>query len=311
MRCCCLQTSVELIISIGSFYFFITAGYVLARIVKGVDVSKHLTDVLIYILIPILVFNAILTTPVNTITELPVILVLALLCHILGTAIMYIRVRKSTLDSATKGTLLICATFNNAIFIPLPLVLMFLGPQAVFVVAFFYVVQMLLLVSLGSVIGSAYNKTNIGLRDMVRKALLFPPLLAAILALCLYGFGATISQEYSAFFTINSTITTYLALISVGLGLGHKIPLGKIRTALEVISVRQLIVPIIIISLAFLFSLSPDTRSAVIIEALMPPAVLTVVYAAGFNLDAETAATLVTIGTLFLLPVIPIMSLVV
>ncbi|MHA1903213.1 MAG: AEC family transporter [Candidatus Thorarchaeota archaeon] len=304
-----MQTAVELIISIGSFYFFIAAGYALARFIKGVEINKHLTDVLIYILIPILVFYALLTTSVNTIIELPVILVLAFLCQILGTTIMYIRVRKSTLDSATRGTLLICATFNNALFIPLPLILMFLGPEAVFVAAFFSVVQMLLLVSLGSVIGSAYSKTNIGLRDVVRKALLFPPLLAAIVALCFYAFGATIPQEYSPFFTVNGTITTYLALISVGLSLGQRFSLGNVRPALEVISVRQLIVPIIIISLAFLFGLSEVTRSAVIIEALMPPAILTVVYASGFNLDAETAATTVTIGTLFLLPVIPILSL--
>jgi predicted permease len=304
-----LQTALELIITIGSFYFFITAGYTLAHIFKGVEINKHLTDVLIYILIPILVLYALLTTSVNTIIELPVIMVLAFLCQILGTTIMYIRVRKSTLDSATKGTLLICATFNNALFIPLPLILMFLGPQAVFVAAFFSVVQMVLLVSLGSAIGSAYSETNIGLKHMVRKALLFPPLIAAIIALCLFAFGVTIPQDYSPFFVINGTITTYLALISVGLSLGQKFSLGNVRTALEVISVRQLIVPIIIISLAFLFDLSPDTRSAIIIEALMPPAVLTVVYAAGFNLDTETAATTVTIGTLFLLPLIPILSL--
>jgi predicted permease len=36
----------------------------------------------------------------------------------------------------------------------------------------------------------------------------------------------------------------------------------------------------------------------------MPPAVLTVVYAKNFNLDSEKAATIVTVGTLLLLPVI-------
>jgi predicted permease len=37
----------------------------------------------------------------------------------------------------------------------------------------------------------------------------------------------------------------------------------------------------------------------------MPPAVLTVVYATSFELDAERAATIVTVGTILLLPIIP------
>jgi predicted permease len=38
---------------------------------------------------------------------------------------------------------------------------------------------------------------------------------------------------------------------------------------------------------------------------MMPPAILAVVYAAGFDLDIETASTTVTVGTLLLLPLIP------
>jgi predicted permease len=39
----------------------------------------------------------------------------------------------------------------------------------------------------------------------------------------------------------------------------------------------------------------------------MPPAILTVVYASGFDLDVEITSTSVTIGTLLLLPIIPLL----
>jgi predicted permease len=40
------------------------------------------------------------------------------------------------------------------------------------------------------------------------------------------------------------------------------------------------------------------------IEALMPSAVIMVVYATDFGLDSESAATVVTLGTVILLPVV-------
>jgi predicted permease len=38
---------------------------------------------------------------------------------------------------------------------------------------------------------------------------------------------------------------------------------------------------------------------------MMPPAVLTVIFAGGFHLDAEIAASIVTVGTMLMLPVVP------
>ena len=52
------------------------------------------------------------------------------------------------------------------------------------------------------------------------------------------------------------------------------------------------------------------SMQVLILESLMPPAILTVVYASGFNLDVETASTIVTIGTLLFLPLVPILLLV-
>jgi predicted permease len=53
--------------------------------------------------------------------------------------------------------------------------------------------------------------------------------------------------------------------------------------------------------------LSEVTTKVLILEAMMPSAVTTVVYTAGLNLDSELTATVVTVGTLLLLPVIPLL----
>jgi len=82
-----------------------------------------------------------------------------------------------------------------------------------------------------------------------------------------------------------------------------------VKSALNVIGIRQIAVPIAVLPIVLLSGLSAVPASIVILESLMPPAVLTVVYATSFGLDAEQAATIVTVGTLLLLPLIPFLPL--
>ena len=93
------------------------------------------------------------------------------------------------------------------------------------------------------------------------------------------------------------------------MGIGIRFSLVEIRAALEVVGIRQVLVPLITIPLILISGLSQVSQSIIILEVLMPPAILTVVYAKGFNLDYEKAATIVTVGTLLLLPIIPFIPL--
>ena len=83
------------------------------------------------------------------------------------------------------------------------------------------------------------------------------------------------------------------------------------RSALEVISIRQVLVPAAIGAVLLVSSLSNLTARVILLEALMPLAVLTVTYANGFKLDAETAATTVTVGTLLFMPFVLLLPLVI
>jgi predicted permease len=79
-----------------------------------------------------------------------------------------------------------------------------------------------------------------------------------------------------------------------------------VRSVLEVIVVRQVIVPLLILPIVLLSSLSAVASQVVLIEAMMPPAVLAVVYASWFGFNSQKAATTVTVGTLLLLPELPV-----
>jgi predicted permease len=298
----------DLVVNLGSFYSSIAIGYAIAKISgRGQEANKYLIALLVNLLVPILVIQSLLTSSLETLVEIPLVLLAALIVHLSGTLIMYIRLSNSTIENRRKGVLLLCSTFQNALFIPLPLAILFIGEQAVPFVIMFSLTQMLLLVSFGSMIGSRYSDTGTDWRSMAEQWLKFPPFIAVLVAIVLLFIGVTLPSEVVSILSFNGTITTYLSLVTVGLGIGTRFSRVDVIGGLEVAAVRQLMVPIMIGVLLLFLGLSDLATKVVIIEALMPPAVFTVVFAGGLKLDAESAATAVTIGTLLLLPVVPIL----
>ena len=304
-----IQTIDALFTQIVIFYGFIIAGYLVARLSgKGIIANKHLNSILVNILVPILIFYSLLTSTPSSLVEIPIFLVITLAILLLGPALMFFKLRGGELNDQTKGSLFICSTFNNALFIPLPLALMFLDPAAISFVIMFSLTQMILFVTFGSIVGATFGGKEAGWKKIARDAVTFPPFLAAILSLILLGLNVGLPTDLVVIFSYNSPLTTYLALISVGLGVGVRFSLADVRTALNVVAIRQLIIPLLVLPIILFSTLSQVPIQVLIMESLMPPAVLTVVFASGFDLDVEIAATIVTVGTLLLLPFIPILA---
>ena len=306
-----IQSLVDTAIQFGLFYGFIFTGYLIAKLSgKGKPINNYLNIILIYILIPLLFINTILTISPSAFTEIPTIVALTIFIHLLSPVLMFLLLRKRNYEDATKGVFYICSTFLNALFIPIPLVLMFVGPSGLPIVVIFSLTQLALLSTLGAFMGATFGGGENGRNQIVKDVLTFPPFIAAIFALILFLLNVQLTGPLADILSYTGSITTFLALVAVGLGLGIRFSLVEIRAALEVVGIRQFLVPLITIPIILLSGLSQLAQSIMILEVLMPPAVLTVVYAKGFNLDYEKAATIVTIGTLMLLPVIPFIPLI-
>jgi len=291
--------ALDLALRMGFFYVFILLGFAVAQKTKRTDhLAKVSTSLILNLLLPILILQSLLAAPANVLTELPTVILLGLLTHLLGFILLLVVFHRRTVDKAKSGALLLCVTFNNAMFLPIPLVLIFIGEAGIAIVTIFAIIQMALFVTLGSFIGATYGGGTLDLKSIVRKAVLFPPFLAAGLAAILFALGFTLPTEVTSVLEYNGIVTTYLALFVVGLGVGTSFSLSGLRSALEVISIRQMLVPAVIGVILLVSDISNLTARVILLEALMPPAVLTVTYANRFKLDAETAATTVTVGTL-------------
>ena len=304
--------ALDLALRMGFFYVFILLGFAVAQKTKRAGhLAKVSTSLIVNLLLPILILQSLLATPVNALTDLPAVIFLGLLIHLLGFILLLVVLRRRTVDKTKSGALLLCVTFNNAMFLPIPLVLMFIGDAGIAIVTIYAIVQMALFVTLGSFIGATYGGGEPDLKAIVRKAVLFPPFLAAGLAAVLFALGFTLPTEVTSLLEFNGIVTTYLALFVVGLGVGRSFSLSGLRSALEVISIRQVLVPAVIVAILLVLDISNLTSRVILLEALMPPAVLTVTYANGFKLDAEIAATTVTLGTLLFMPFVLFLPLII
>ncbi|MHA2081303.1 MAG: AEC family transporter, partial [Candidatus Thorarchaeota archaeon] len=117
-----IQTIDAVFTQVTIFYGFIITGYLVARLSgKGKIANKHLNSILINILVPILIFYSLLTSTPTVLVEIPIFLVITLVIHFLGPALIYLRLRNREINDQTKGSLYICSTFTNALFVPLPL----------------------------------------------------------------------------------------------------------------------------------------------------------------------------------------------
>ncbi|MFW9918121.1 MAG: AEC family transporter [Candidatus Thorarchaeota archaeon] len=305
-----LQILGDLVIRLGFFYAFIALGFLVTRIgsIKA-KLNKVVTFALINFMMPLLIIDTLLTANPTSILEVLGILLFTVFIHLFGFTLMYIRLRKTDIQKKEKGAYLLTVTFNNGIFLPLPIALMFIGEIAVPVIAIYSISQMIMLATLGTFMGSAYSENQDDRKAMLKKALTFPPLIAVVIALILLLSGVAIPSFIEPILDGNSFVTTYLALFAVGLSLGAQDIIKKSRYVYETIAIRQFVVPITVGLLLIFAGLTQLVSSVILLQAMMPAAVFTVIYSSALELDSESAATIVTLGTLVLLPIVPFMPL--
>ncbi len=304
------QISLGLTLNLALFYLIILAGFLVSRkTVYGEKTRAYLNPLLINFMLPLLIVSTLLDNPFDTLTESPQVIAITVFMHLFGALLLFLYLKTKRMKPENGGALLLCATFHNAVFLPLPLSQMFIGQSAVPLIAVHSLTQMILLTTLGALIGSYYNQESIDRKSVARKALLFPPLLATIVGFVLSVLGIFVPSSLHMVISVNNTATTYLSLLAVGLALGKDFSMYHSSQALSVIAVRQIAIPLLVWSILIFTNLAPLTKDVLFLESLMPPAVLTVVYASDFGLDLQVAATTVTIGTVVLLPLLPLLPL--
>jgi len=218
-----------------------------------------------------------------------------------GLAFFGLAARLLGLSRQTFGCLLLAGGMSNVIFIGLPMIEAFYGPELAYVAFLCDNPGTTIVLAVPGVLLAAHLSGRgegglAALKSALKRMLLFPPFLALALGLLLRP-AALPDWLLSGLARIGTTLVP-LSLLTVGLGLSLRLPGPKARPLIVGLVYKLALAPALIWLVAAKgFGNTGLVAQVTVFAAAMPPMVLGASLATESGLDPELAALLVGIGT--------------
>jgi predicted permease len=260
---------------------------------QGVD--KHaLSSAVFYVLSPCLVFSSLVGSqlPSGELVELSTFAVLTILSMaVLG----WLAARLLGLAREDTAALMILLMFVNGGNYGLTLNRLRYGDEGLARATVYYVTSTLVLYTLGVFVASL---GELDWRQTLAKLARLPVVYAAVLAVIVYTFSLPIPTPLMRGIEIAGDGSIPVMILVLGMQMADLRGQFNMRLALPAIGLRLLIGPVVAVLIALWLNLQGLSRSTSIIEASMPPAVITIILATEFNLQPTAVTSIVVLATL-------------
>ena len=286
----------KLIETVMLFYTPLLLGFLFEKYVKvSESFSKDLSKLVLYVLLPALLFDSIYTKSIGgSFGELVVLTVFAVFTVLFFLLISRLLFKKSLELSMTLF-------YGNAGYLPIAIAYTLWGADAISLIGFYIIGNNILSNILIPVLSAGDIKRGL---DRLKR---FPPLYAVFLALVL----ALLKVEIPGLIlkTVGSVgdLAPSLALLVLGLDIASYGSFDK--DGLKVYLVRQVFSPILPL-LAFSLGMRGLPLYVLVLEAPMSPAISNVILAQEYDIKPEKVSRVVlTSTTLTILTTIPVLTL--
>ncbi|MEG0895102.1 MAG: AEC family transporter [Oscillospiraceae bacterium] len=272
------------------------------------DGNKQLTNLLLYIVNPVIVFNSYL---MEFKQELAVNLfyafILAVATHIIAMLISYIFIRNKKDDNGKTAIERFSVIYTNCGFMGIPLLTALFGQEGVFYASAYLTVFNLLSWSHGyaMISGTKDKKT-------ILKGICSPVVFAVILGLIFFFVQIPVPYIIKESVKHISSLNTPIAMIVLGVNLAqyNLLETFKKPRIYYVCLMGSLFVPTV---LCFIYSLFPIPKTVIlsnIIQAACPCATVTLLFSTKLNKNVEHATSVVTMSNIISIITIPIITIV-
>jgi predicted permease len=268
------------------------AGLILARATNLNP--RSLSQVIFYIFSPCLIFTLITQSKMESGMMGRVVLYTVFACLLVG-FLTWIIGKLLKLEGALFSGVLITSMFMNSGNYGLPVVLFAFGPIALGYASLFFVINVGLTYTLGTVIASM---STMSLPKALLNLFKLPMLYAMLLAILFSYTGWKIPLPIERATKLLGEASIPSMLVLLGLQLKTASLIGRIKPVALASSMRLVVSPLLAILLLPLFGLVGPAQQAIIIEAGMPAAVLTTMLATEFNSEPSFVTAVVFITTL-------------
>lgn len=283
-------------------------GYLLKRVgFWGQPEGAVFSKTVLYVCLPCFILLALAGAKLTT--EAFSILFVFLVGSLLSGIIAFLITRVLEIPKPSAGTLILASSVGNTGFLGYPVILGVLGnkglPWAAIIDQFGMALPLNTLgIAIATYYGSAVTNGNRAL-----ALLKSPPFIASLIALFLIGrhIPAVLQPLWRSMeFFRDATVPLIMLFLGISLrpsSLNKKIFPVAIATILKLF-----FQPVVIYALSFYFHLSSLPFQVLIMQACMPTALMTVVFAENYKLDLELATSIVFLTTLVSIITIPLMS---
>ncbi|MGB9718102.1 MAG: AEC family transporter [Thermoproteota archaeon] len=288
----------------------LSLGVLLRRLhVLGEESCKKLLSLSINLLLPIIVFCSFATVKIRL--EDYLLPAIGLMLNLLLLAAAFLSSGGLNMDRARRGAFLLgCSTLNIGI-IGLPFIELFFNAEGVTTASLLDIGNSIYVFSIAFLVASRFNPSRTGksFRNSVKRLLTQPYILSIIFGLAANLYGVRLPESARVLASTASFANIIVMLVAVGTFI--RLPSRSL--------VRQILVATIIkipvggfvgLTLASLFSLTPQASVVTVMVALLPPAFMTIVHASTENLDLEFATILLGFTLTVGIPLITLYGLI-
>ncbi|MCM8830294.1 MAG: AEC family transporter [Candidatus Omnitrophica bacterium] len=212
-----------------------------------------------------------------------------------------------------KGQFLFQCTINNYSFLPLPIALMLYGNTGVAYLIFSTLGSEISVWTMGvfALTGNKFRRDSVkNLLSVPMIAIVFSIIVIAIRDMCIYNCPWIIREIGTSFFSVIDIFgkgTIPVAMFIAGSRMAD-LKVHHLLTTLQgyIITLRLLVIPAISAIVLYLLPFPVEARNILLVVAVMPSAIASVVLSEVYNSDTEFAASSVLTTHLFSLITIPL-----
>ncbi len=280
--------------TILAIVIIIIIGYACRRLdfLKSED-TQTLNKIVVYIAIPALIFLTMYNADLSNINAFGTITIVCITVGLISGIITYVFTYINGYSPKTRWGVVVASTLFNSGFLGYPVTLGVFGSAGLVRAVFFDVGSTILFISFGVFFLILYGGRY---QDIIKRSILFPPLLAVILGILANLLQIPLGSVIPSVLDYLSGAAIPLIMLSLGLSLDFRgikeyFPLASFVSALKLI-----ISPVIALFVVGFLGLTGLDRTVTILEAGMPSAMLSLVLAITYELDmkATTACIFMT-----------------
>lgn len=297
------------IISVLVVFIILGVGYYFTRKEKWPDnTNKVFSTAVIQIAAPALAITSIENrfTPEllkASFWNLLIITVSVLIMHLIGRFLGHLL----KLDKKKNAVFITTFTFNNSMFIGLPIISIIFGHDGLPYLFTFYLVTISLFWSLGAY--TLCNASDTGEKSFSIKKIFSPGLIGVIIGCLLAGMNLHLPTILETSLTYLGDMCVPLSLLVIGSNLARSTAKGLQKITIDQIIImfgKFLIHPLLIWGAFTLFGITGFPLKVFILAASLPCHAQTAIMAEYYDLEGEYASNLVSLSTLISLVTIPI-----